>query len=63
MNNYQKIYSTIVSVVSTEKTNVLGDKFNQYVVLVRKGATKTDIKIAAEHIFKVKVEKVNVLNF
>lgn len=63
MNNYQKIYSTVVSVVSTEKTNVVGDKFNQYVVLVRKDATKIDIKKATEHIFKVKVEKVNVLNY
>jgi large subunit ribosomal protein L23 len=63
MNNYQKVYSTIVSVVSTEKTNVVGDKFNQYVVLVRKEATKIDIKKAAEHIFKVKVKKVNVLNY
>ena len=63
MNNYQKIYSTVVSVVSTEKTNVVGDKFNQYVVLVRKDATKIDIKKATEHIFKVKVKKVNVLNY
>ena len=41
----------------------MGDKFNQYVVLVRKDADKIDIKKAAEHIFNVKVEKVNVLNY
>ena len=63
MNDYQKVYSTIVSVVSTEKTNFVGDKFNQYVVLVRKDATKIAVKRATEYIFNVKVDKVNILNY
>ena len=61
--NYQKIYSTIIAPVATEKSNILGDKFNQYVLLVNKDSTKFEVKKAAEQIFGVKVKRVNLLNY
>jgi large subunit ribosomal protein L23 len=61
--NQEKICSVIVRPLSTEKTNAIGDKFNQYAVIIDRKATKLDVKRAAEALFKVKVKKVNILNY
>ena len=55
-----KHYDVILSPVITEKaTNA--SELNQVVFKVRKDATKTDIKVAVERLFDVKVEAVNTL--
>lgn len=46
----------------TEKTISMIEKFNTLTFLVDPRATKTDIKLAVEHLFSVKVEKVRTIN-
>ncbi len=46
----------------TEKSTLLGDKYNQFVFKVIKDATKSEIKKAVELLFEVEVESVQVLN-
>ena len=46
----------------TEKSTLLGDKYNQYVFKVVKDATKPEIKMAVELLFEVKVDSVQVMN-
>lgn len=46
----------------SEKSTVMADKFKQFTFKVLKTATKQEIKLAVEHIFKVKVKNVSVLN-
>lgn len=52
----------IIEPVITEKALNLRDKYNKYVFIVHKKATKPQIKEAIEKIFKVKVRKVNTMN-
>lgn len=47
---------------TSEKSTVMADKFKQFVFKVLKNATKTEIKLAVEHIFNVKVKSVSVIN-
>lgn len=51
----------IVEPVISEKSYGLMDQ-NQYTFLVRPSANKTQIKIAVEKIFEVKVDSVNTIN-
>ena len=51
----------IVEPVISEKSYGLMDR-NQYTFLVRPSANKTQIKIAVEKIFDVKVDNVNTIN-
>jgi large subunit ribosomal protein L23 len=46
----------------TEKSTLLGDKFNQFVFKVVKDATKPEIKQAVELMFEVEVDSVKVNN-
>ena len=46
----------------TEKATMIADKYNQVAFKVTKDATKSDIKIAIETMFKVEVVAVNLLN-
>lgn len=58
MKDYRDI---IIRPVVTEKSmDLLAD--NKYTFIVDKGANKTEVKNAIEHIFKVKVESVHTLN-
>ena len=58
MNNYD----IIIKPVSTEKSySGIADK--DYTFIVMKKATKTDVKIAIEQIFGVKVARVNIANY
>lgn len=46
----------------TEKSTLVGEKFNQFVFKVLKNATKPEIKQAVELMFEVEVESVKVNN-
>lgn len=52
----------IVRPIITEKSMKLQDTDNKVTFEVRKGSNKTEVKIAVEEIFNVKVEQVNILN-
>ncbi len=61
VKHLSKNLSIIKSPVITEKSTSLS-QFNQVVFKVDTKANKTDIKIAVQEIFGVKVKKVNVIN-
>ncbi len=52
----------IVRPIITEKSMRLQDTDNKVTFEVRKGSNKTEVKIAVEEIFNVKVESVNIMN-
>ncbi len=52
----------IIRPIITEKSMKLQDTDNKVTFEVMKGANKTQVKIAIEEIFNVKVEQVNILN-
>jgi large subunit ribosomal protein L23 len=47
---------------TSEKSTILADKLKQFTFKVMKTATKQEIKMAVEHVFKVKVKSVSVVN-
>ena len=49
--------------VLTEKSLALQTEENKYTFDVDLDANKTEVKIAVEKLFNVKVEKVNIMNF
>ncbi len=53
-------YDTILAPLITEKATVLSEQ-NKVVFRVALGATKDEIAVAVEELFKVKVTKVNTL--
>jgi len=55
-------YSTIIKPIITEKSTALKEEKNLLCFQVDPRATKIDIKRAVESIFKVKVDKVNIIN-
>lgn len=57
----ESMYDTILSPIITEKAS-LGSEHNQVTFLVKKNATKPEIKAAVEAIFKVEVKGVNTIN-
>ncbi|GAA3842263.1 50S ribosomal protein L23 [Sphaerisporangium flaviroseum] len=52
----------IIKPIVSEKSYGLIDENNKYTFLVRKTANKTQVKIAIEQIFGVKVTSVNTIN-
>lgn len=52
----------IIRPIITEKTMALMDADNKVTFEVAKGVNKTQVRLAVEEIFNVKVEKVNILN-
>jgi len=52
----------IIKPIISEKSYGLIDEQNKYTFLVRKDANKTQVKIAVEQIFGVKVTGVNTIN-
>src|SRR5687768_18442550 len=52
----------VIKPVAYEKCYGLIDEHNKYTFLVRKTANKTQVKIAIEQIFGVKVASVNTIN-
>ena len=59
--NQERILSVLLAPITTEKTSLrMGE--NQYVFKVASDANKLEIKKAVEKLFKVAVEKVQILN-
>jgi large subunit ribosomal protein L23 len=54
------VYDVIRAPVITEKSTIAQEN-NQYTFKVAENATKQDIKIAVETLYKVKVEKINTI--
>lgn len=52
----------IIRPIITEKSMKLQDTDNKVTFEVKRGSNKTEVKIAIEEIFNVKVTKVNVIN-
>ena len=52
----------IIRPIITEKTMKLMDTDNKITFEVAKGTNKTQVRLAVEEIFGVKVEQVNILN-
>ena len=57
----KEIHGILVRPLLTERGQNLQDKSNQYLFEAAPGASKTDIKLAVEKLFKVKVEKVHTM--
>lgn len=57
-----RAYDVIRGPIVTEKSAGQQQAFNQFTVQVAKDANKTEIKLAFEAIFKVKVSGVNIIN-
>jgi large subunit ribosomal protein L23 len=60
--NQERMHQILVSPHVSEKGSLLADEQNQHVFRVLGSATKTEVKEAVEGMFKVKVEKVRILN-
>jgi large subunit ribosomal protein L23 len=60
--NQERMYQVLLAPHVSEKGTLLADEKNQHVFKVASDATKTEVKTAVEEIFKVKVDKVRILN-
>ena len=60
--NQERMHQILVSPHVSEKGSVLADEQNQHVFRVLATATKLEVKQAVEGMFKVKVDKVRILN-
>ena len=60
--NQERMYQILLAPHVSEKGSLLADEQNQHVFKVLNTATKTEVKEAVEGMFKVKVEKVRILN-
>ena len=61
-NNEARLLQIIEAPVVSEKGTFVADKFEQVIFRVVTDATKPEIKAAVEHLFKVQVESVQVVN-
>ncbi len=57
----KELHSVLVRPLLTERGARIQDKYNQYVFEAAPRASKTDIKLAVEKLFKVQVEKVRTM--
>ena len=62
IKNIDKSLQTILAPQITEKATMIADKNNQIAFKVTKDATKSEVKMAIETMFKVEVDSVNILN-
>lgn len=60
--NKERLMKVLLQPRITEKSTIIGDKYNQFVFMVIKDATKPEIKQAVELLFEVEVESVQVTN-
>ncbi len=60
--NEERLLKILLAPHVSEKSNRLGERYNQVAFKVSRDATKPEIKDAVELLFKVKVEGVTVLN-
>lgn len=60
--NQERLYQVLVSPHISEKGTLLAEEQNQHIFKVAGDATKSEVKAAVEELFKVKVEKVRIMN-
>ena len=60
--NAERLLMVLREPHTSEKSTVLADKLKQFTFKVMKTATKTEIKMAVENAFNVKVKNVSVVN-
>lgn len=60
--NQERIYQVLLAPHVSEKGTMLAEEHRQHVFKVATDATKSEVKVAVEELFKVKVEKVRILN-
>lgn len=60
--NQERMYQVLLSPHVSEKGTVLAEEQNQHIFKVACDATKREVKLAVEELFKVKVEKVRIMN-
>ncbi len=60
--NQERMFQVLLSPHVSEKGSLLAEENNQHVFDVIPTATKSEVKDAVEGMFKVKVEKVRILN-
>lgn len=60
--NKERLMNVLLEPRITEKSTLLGDKYNQFVFKVAKSASKPEIKQAVELMFEVEVDSVQVSN-
>jgi large subunit ribosomal protein L23 len=60
--NQERMYQVLLSPHVSEKGTLLADEQNQHVFRIATDATKAEVKQAVEELFKVKVDKVRILN-
>ena len=58
----ERLYQILLVPHVSEKSTLLADEKNQHVFRVAADATRTEVKQAVEELFKVKVDKVRILN-
>jgi len=60
--NQERMYQILLAPHVSEKGTLLADENNQHVFKVALDASRTEVKQAVEELFKVKVDKVRILN-
>lgn len=60
--NAERLLMILRAPHTSEKTTVIAEKNKQFTFKVLKDSTKTEIKLAVEHMFNVKVRSVSVAN-
>lgn len=60
--NQERIYQVLLAPHVSEKGTMLAEMNRQHVFKVACDATKAEVKVAVEELFKVKVDKVRILN-
>ena len=60
--NLAKSYQVLLMPHVSEKSTKLADDFRQHIFRVAVSATKEQVRFAVENIFKVKVDRVNLIN-
>jgi large subunit ribosomal protein L23 len=58
----ERLYNVLIAPIVSEKTTMIADKHNQVAFKVVQDATRQEVKAAVELLFKVQVEKVQILN-
>ena len=60
--NPERLMMVLLEPITSEKTTRIAEKSKQFTFRVLKSATKAEIKLAVEHLFKVDVKSVSVVN-
>ena len=60
--NQERLMMVLLEPITSEKTTRIAEKAKQFTFRVLKTATKAEIKLAVEQLFKVDVKSVSVVN-